>query len=40
MQVVVGKEEELVVYGSDYETHDGTCVRDYVHVLDIVSAHL
>lgn len=38
--VVSGAEEELTVNGSDYETVDGTCVRDYVHVLDIAEAHL
>lgn len=40
MAVIAGKEEQLVINGNDYSTHDGTCVRDFVHVLDIVSAHL
>ncbi|MBI3231494.1 MAG: UDP-glucose 4-epimerase GalE [Candidatus Doudnabacteria bacterium] len=40
MQVILGKGEELVINGNDYQTHDGTCVRDYVHVLDIAEAHL
>ena len=40
MHVVNGKTDVLVVNGQDYDTHDGTCVRDYVHVLDITSAHL
>jgi len=40
MQVIAGREEQLVINGSDYETHDGTCVRDYVHVLDIAAAHI
>jgi UDP-glucose 4-epimerase len=32
--------EELKVFGNDYNTHDGTCVRDYIHVLDLAQAHL
>ncbi|MEQ8508626.1 MAG: UDP-glucose 4-epimerase GalE [Rhodospirillaceae bacterium] len=31
---------ELTIYGDDYDTHDGTCVRDYIHVVDIANAHL
>lgn len=33
------KNEEIEIFGDDYETADGTCVRDYVHVLDLVEAH-
>ncbi len=33
------KGEEVVIFGNDYETPDGTCVRDYIHVLDLVEAH-
>ena len=40
LDVASGHRSELVVYGSDYPTPDGTCVRDYVHVLDIANAHL
>ena len=32
--------KELIVYGNDYDTRDGTCVRDYIHVSDIASAHV
>ncbi len=40
IQTVLGKYESLGVFGSDYETRDGTCVRDYIHVVDLVDAHL
>ncbi len=40
MQVAKGKNEQITVFGTDYETTDGTCVRDYIHVLDICGAHL
>lgn len=36
----IGKLEEIVVYGNDYSTIDGTCVRDYVHVVDVANAHV
>lgn len=39
-QVAVGKLEKLSVFGDDYETHDGTGVRDYIHVLDLSLGHL
>ncbi len=39
-QVAVGKRDELSVFGSDYETHDGTGVRDYIHVVDLAVGHL
>lgn len=32
--------KEFTLYGNDYDTHDGTCVRDYIHVLDLVEAHV
>ena len=38
-QTAVGKIKETTVFGSDYKTRDGTCVRDYVHVSDIARAH-
>jgi UDP-glucose 4-epimerase len=40
LQVALGKRESVSIYGSDYATPDGTCVRDYVHVSDLASAHL
>ena len=39
-QVAVGKLERLGVFGNDYETHDGTGVRDYIHVVDLAKGHL
>ena len=39
-QVAVGKLKELSVFGSDYETKDGTGVRDYIHVVDLANAHV
>ncbi|MEJ6593014.1 MAG: UDP-glucose 4-epimerase GalE [SAR86 cluster bacterium] len=39
-QVAVGKLQQLVVFGQDYATPDGTCVRDYIHVLDLARGHL
>lgn len=35
----IGKYEKLIVFGNDYPTSDGTCIRDYIHVMDIASAH-
>ena len=40
LQVAAGERENLPLYGDDYDTPDGTCVRDYVHVLELATAHL
>jgi UDP-glucose 4-epimerase len=40
LQVASGKRKEIELYGDDYDTKDGTCVRDYIHVVDLCSAHL
>lgn len=40
MQVATGWREKLSVFGSDYNTVDGTCIRDYIHVVDIALAHV
>ena len=39
-QVAVGRREKLSVYGNDYPTHDGTGVRDYIHVVDLAKGHV
>ena len=39
-QTAAGKWPELTVFGADYDTHDGTCIRDYIHVLDLADAHV
>ena len=39
-QVAVGRREKLSIFGNDYETADGTGVRDYIHVVDLANAHL
>lgn len=39
-QVAIGKREELSVFGNDYDTEDGTGVRDYIHVVDLARAHV
>jgi UDP-glucose 4-epimerase len=39
LQVPLNKRNEFFIYGDDYNTKDGTCIRDYIHVLDLSSAH-
>ena len=39
-QVAIGKRPELNVFGNDYPTKDGTCIRDYIHVVDLANAHV
>lgn len=40
LQVALGKREFINIFGDDYPTPDGTCIRDYVHVMDLVDAHI
>ncbi|MBP3708903.1 MAG: UDP-glucose 4-epimerase GalE [Treponema sp.] len=40
MEVACGMREQLKIFGSDYDTRDGTCIRDYVHVSDLAVAHV
>ena len=39
-QTAIGKRKELSVFGDDYNTPDGTCIRDYIHVMDLAEAHV
>lgn len=39
-QVAIGKLDKLHIYGNDYETTDGTCIRDYIHVMDLAKGHV
>ncbi|MGB0900690.1 UDP-glucose 4-epimerase GalE [Halocynthiibacter sp.] len=40
LDAISGKRDALTVFGTDYDTPDGTCIRDYVHVMDLVDAHV
>lgn len=40
IQAALGQREKIMIFGDDYNTEDGTCVRDYIHVMDLASAHL
>lgn len=40
LQVALGQREKIMIYGDDYDTPDGTCVRDFVHILDLAQAHI
>jgi UDP-glucose 4-epimerase len=40
LDVAAGKREHIEIFGTDYETLDGTCIRDYIHVTDLAQAHI
>lgn len=40
LQVALGQRDRVTIYGQDYATPDGTCIRDYIHVMDLASAHI
>ena len=40
VKTALGKRDKVMIYGNDYDTKDGTCIRDYIHVDDLASAHL
>ncbi|OON99338.1 MAG: UDP-glucose 4-epimerase GalE [Epulopiscium sp. Nele67-Bin004] len=40
LQVPLNKREHITIYGNDYDTPDGTCIRDYIHITDLINAHI
>lgn len=40
IKVALGQKENVEIYGTDYETPDGTCIRDYIHIVDLAQAHI
>lgn len=40
MEVAIGRKKQVAVYGNDYNTKDGTGIRDYIHVSDLAKAHI
>ena len=40
LQAALGKREKVMIFGDDYQTEDGTCIRDYIHVYDLADAHI
>ncbi|APH05782.1 UDP-glucose 4-epimerase GalE [Bacillus weihaiensis] len=40
LQVALGQREKISIFGEDYDTKDGTCIRDYIHVEDLINAHI
>ncbi|MCA9648983.1 MAG: UDP-glucose 4-epimerase GalE [Myxococcales bacterium] len=40
LQVALGQRERITVFGDDYPTRDGTCIRDYIHIIDLAQAHI
>ena len=40
LQIPLGKRDHITIFGTNYSTHDGTCIRDYIHVVDLANAHI
>jgi UDP-glucose 4-epimerase len=40
LKVALGQKPHVEIYGTDYETPDGTCIRDYIHIVDLARAHI
>jgi UDP-glucose 4-epimerase len=40
LQVALGQREAIKIFGTDYPTSDGTCIRDYIHIADLIQAHV
>lgn len=38
--MALGKKDKIMIFGEDYNTEDGTCIRDYIHVTDLADAHI
>ena len=38
-ETAIGKRDKMTVFGADYDTRDGSCVRDYIHIMDLANAH-
>lgn len=39
-QVAFGQRQKLIIFGNDYPTHDGTAIRDYIHIMDLAEGHI
>ena len=39
-ETAIGKRDKVTVFGNDYKTNDGTCIRDYIHVVDLAKSHI
>ncbi|MFQ5421198.1 MAG: GDP-mannose 4,6-dehydratase, partial [Anaerolineae bacterium] len=40
LEVALGQREKIIIFGDDYDTPDGSCVRDYIHIIDLAEAHI
>jgi UDP-glucose 4-epimerase len=40
LQTALGQRDKITIFGTDYDTKDGTCIRDYIHVMDLIDAHI